>query len=77
MIIRFLTLIMLTTIGAVGSSSLAYGRNVPAVHLDSPKFLDLDKSWTTEGQENNDGSQVMTSKALASRVSFPAERTGF
>ena len=77
MIIRILTLIMLTTIGVVGSSSSAYERKVPVVRIDSPKYLDLDKSWTTGGQEKNNGSQVITSKALASRVSLPAERTGF
>ncbi len=37
----------------------------------------LDKTWTTGGRENEDGSQVLCYKALASRVSFAAERTGF
>ena len=76
MLIRFLTLIMLTTIGAVGSSSSGYGLNGPAVRIDSPKFLDLEKSWTTGGQEKNNGSQVMASKHVASRVSIPAEGKG-
>ena len=37
----------------------------------------LDKSWTTGRSENNHGSQVPLYQALASRISFTAERTGF
>jgi hypothetical protein len=38
---------------------------------------DLDKTGTTGGRENNNGPQVLCCKALASRVSFKADRTGF
>ena len=40
------------------------------------EVYDLDKTGTTGGRENNNGPQVLYSKALASRVSFGAERTG-
>ena len=77
MLTRVFTLTVLTAIGAVCSSNSADQRNMPDTGIDSPEFLDLDKSWTSGGQENENGSQVTTAKALASRVSFQAERTGF
>ena len=40
------------------------------------EVYDLDKTGTTGGRENNNGPQVLYSKALASRVSLKAERTG-
>ncbi len=47
---------------------------------DSDQFSEagpLDKNGTTGGQEKDNGSQTLYCKALASRVSFGAERTGF
>jgi hypothetical protein len=39
--------------------------------------FDLDKSWTTRGQENKAGSQVLYHSALTSPGSFQTEREGF
>ena len=36
----------------------------------------LDKTWTTGGQENEAGSQVLVFQVLTSPVSFQAEGTG-
>ena len=39
--------------------------------------LPLDKTWTTGGQENEAGSQVLAIASLTSHVSFRAEGMGF
>lgn len=41
------------------------------------KFLSLDKTWTSGRPRNKHGSQLLVRKAVTSRVSLPAERTGF
>jgi hypothetical protein len=42
----------------------------------SPRKPSLDKTWTTRGQENEAGSQVLAVTSLTSHGSFPAEGTG-
>ncbi len=62
------SLVMVAVVAAAGSpdAARAFGsRKTP-----------LDKTWTTRGQENEAGSQVLVLSALTSPVSFQAEGMG-
>ena len=54
---------------AVGSA----GAEIPGIGRGN---LSLDKTWTTRGQENEAGSQVLIVRSLTSPVSFTAEGKG-
>ena len=49
----------------------------PLTAVATASATNRDKSWTTEGQETDNGSQMPKKQASASRVSIGAERTGF
>jgi hypothetical protein len=46
------------------------------IPFTSPKISPLDKTWTTRGQETEEGSEMLVFLALTSPVSFRAEGTG-
>ena len=69
-----------TTVAIVMANTVAGATDNRVRFHESGQFSeadDLDKTGTTGGRENNNGSQVLYYKALANRVSFGAERTGF
>ena len=69
---------MLAALLAVSIISPAHaGQNSDRAEREVSEVCDLDNSWTTAGQEKENGPQVAILKALASRVSLGAERTGF
>ena len=71
----FITTLAAFVTVSTATSSFAE-RNVDRVRGEVSGVFNLDKSWTSGGEENKNGSQVATLKALASRVSLGAERTG-
>ena len=77
----FITMTMATmTVVVVTANNVAAAAGDCVRFHDAGQFSEadaLDKTWTTGRRENDNGSQVLCYKALASRVSFGAERTGF
>src|SRR5438128_8898550 len=81
-----LMIILATAMAASGNSAAAASK--PAAIAEAGQagaeslgfavgFLPLDKTWTTTGQENEAGSQVLANSRLTSPVSFSAEGKGF
>lgn len=79
---RFLTTAAIVTIMLIAATSTC-AIQCSAINYPGPgrlaesEVLDRDKTGTTGGQKKKNDSQVANSEALASRVSFGAERTGF
>ena len=70
-----LATLVATTDGAVAGPT-SDGINATILGL-APRNMNLDKTWTTRGQERDAGSQVSAITALASHGSFRAEGKGF
>ena len=77
---KFVMMIMLVAMLAVGNNlaaamaAVGAGAKISGTGSGNPP---LDKTWTTWGQENEAGSQVLAISSLTSPVSFPAEGMGF
>ena len=77
---KYVSMIVVAAMMAVSSNPAATTMagsaeaEIPGVN---PAISPLDKTWTTRGQENKAGSQVLVFRSLTSPVSFPAEGTGF
>jgi len=81
MINRFFTTKLIVTITVAMAAARTAPMQTAAVRdcgqAGYVEFLDLDKTGIPGRPENENSSQMPSSKALASRVSFRAERTGF
>ncbi len=82
MFTRFFTTVLSVTITLITTAATDAAPAQIAVvpshgRVGGVEYLDLDNSWTSGGPGNKHGSQMLVNTALASRVSFDAETTGF
>ena len=79
MMLKFVLAVALVAMMAISSLSTATAATIAVLGMSagSPGRASLDKTWTTQGQENGAGSQVHTFSRLASPGSSPAEGMGF